>query len=181
MPFIVIVALLLGGLTRVTPSASPTGSNGSGQPLAPVTVSPPPSNAAAVRPCTRVIGSLPLQLAGLNARSAVSNPSSPFIVAWGQPAIVLRCGVDRPSGLTKTSSVFAVDGVNVLPRKTPGGTVFTVIDRPVYLDVTVPASYAQPPLGPIARVVARTLPQVCTAQQAGQPPVPAKQLCVNRR
>ena len=175
----VIVAFLLAGLTSgSTAGSSNTPSTG---PLGAVTVSPPPNDPAAQGPCTALIGALPLRLAGLDVRPAVSKPSSPFIVAWGQPAIVLRCGTARPRGFTTTSEVIAVNGVNLFPDKQGDATVFTVVDRPVYLDVTVPASYPQPPLGPLMTVVAKTLKQVCTANQAGQPNVPPRQLCVNRR
>jgi hypothetical protein len=178
VPFVIVVAFLLGGLTR---GASGSSGSPTGGPLPAVTVSAPPDDPAALRPCTRLVDSLPLRLAGLDVRPAVSNPSSPFIVAWGQPAIVLRCGVARPAGFRDTSSIIAVDGVNLLPQKTSDATLFTVVDRPVYVDVLVPSSYPQPPLGPIMTVVSRTLKQVCSANQAGQPNVPAKQLCVNRR
>ena len=36
-----------------------------------------------------------------------------------------------------------------------------VVDRPSYVEVTVPTSYAQPPLSPIADAIAKALPAVC--------------------
>jgi hypothetical protein len=141
-----------------------------------VTVIPPPSHASADTPCSKVIGPLPLRLDGLSVRDTATNPASPFVVAWGNPAIVLRCGVNRPKALTRTAQLILVNRVNFVAVHTSTQTVWTVVDRVVYIDVTVPSSYSQPPLGPIADVIAKNLPAVC-----GNSADPGAHYCADRK
>lgn len=141
---------------------------------------PQNSSAATVSTCARVVSALPLRLAGLNLRRTESNPPSASIVAWGDPPIVLRCGVARPANLNPSLSaeLFYANGVLVLPTKTASATVFTVIDRAVYLDISVPRSYAQPPLGPLASAISKVLKPVCVQ---GDPRTPRARLCTRRK
>lgn len=141
---------------------------------------PSDSSAATVSACARVISALPLQLTGLALRRTESRPPSASIVAWGDPPVVLRCGVARPATLDPSLSaeLFYANGVLVLPRKTSSTTVFTVIDRAVYLDVSVPRSYAQPPLGPLMSAISRVLKPVCVQ---GNAHTPRAQLCTRRK
>jgi hypothetical protein len=175
----VIVGLLLAGPGPESPGTSPSPS--SGAVLPPVTVgAPEDTSAATVTTCAKVISALPLQLAGADVRRTASNPPSSSIVAWGDPAIVLRCGVARPANLNPslTAELFEVNGVLVLPAKTSSATVFTVLDRSVYIDVSVPSSYAQPPLGPIAAAIKKVLPKPVCVQD---PTAPRPQLCTRRK
>jgi hypothetical protein len=179
VPLVVIVALLLADQGSKSPGGSPSAS--SGAVLPPVTVSAPAdSSAATVSTCAKVISALPLRLDGKNLRRTASNPPSSSIVAWGDPAIVLRCGVSRPPSLNPslTAELFQVNGVLVLPAKTSSSTVFTVLDRSVYIDVTVPSSYAQPPLGPIAVAIKSVLPEPVCVQD---PSAPRSALCTRRK
>lgn len=64
------------------------------------------------------------------------------MVAWGEPAIVLRCGVPKPAALTATSRCDEVDGVGWFAEQVPGGYRFTTIGRSVYVEVSVPSDYA---------------------------------------
>jgi hypothetical protein len=178
LPLVVVAALLLGK-GQSNPSAPPS----SGAALPPVSVpAPPSSDDRTVSTCAEVISALPLVIAGANVRRTVSDPSSPSIVAWGDPPIVLRCGVARPAALKANSGDFlvSVNGVVFLPDRQSDRTVFTVVDRAVYLDVSVPSSYAQPPLGPLASAIAKVLKPVCQAQSLNGPPVPTKDLCTRR-
>lgn len=181
LPVVVILGLLLGHAAEHREPADPPSS---GQILPPLTPSAPPSNAAADGPCTTVLTTLPVQLGTLVPRIVHSDPDSPFVLAWGDPAVVLRCGVARPSALRPASSDLdiGVDGVFWLPVQHEGVTVWTTVDREVYIEVTVPKSYAQPPLGPLAEAIAKALPAVCVPQGAPGQPVPdPKTLCTNRR
>ena len=178
VPLVVIVALLLGGSGSGDGSQSP----GSSSAVLPAVSVPAPSatDDRTVSTCARVISALPLRLAGQDLRRTESTPASASIVAWGDPAIVLRCGVGRPAGLRPGSSRFVVgvNGVQFLPDKQADGTRFTVVDRAVYLDVTVPSSYPQPPLGPIADAITTVLPEpVCVVDPAR----PLDQQCTRRR
>lgn len=179
VPLVVIIGLLLAGPGSQSPDKSPSPS--SGAVLPPVTVSPPSdTSAATVTTCAKVISALPLQLDGKDLRRTSSNPPSASIVAWGDPAIVLRCGVSRPPNLNPSlaAELFQVNGVLVLPHKTSSATVFTVLDRSVYVDVTVPSSYPQPPLGPITTAIKKVLPKPVCVQD---PSAPRSQLCTRRK
>jgi len=182
VPLVVIIGLVLGesgsGSGRQSSAAS------SPAVLPAVTVTPPPSSPATEGPCTQVLEHLPQRLNGLAPRIVRSNPGSPFVVGWGNPVIVLRCGVARPARLVvgNADQDLAADGVLFLPDRGSSSTVFTVVDRAAYIDVTVPPSYAQPPLGPIADAIAAALPAVCQAQPLpGQKPVPDADLCTHRK
>jgi uncharacterized protein DUF3515 len=180
LPLIVIAALFLDRSAGDGDSSAPPSS---GAALPPVSVSAPPmTDDKTVSTCAKVISALPLVVAGADLRRTVSDPASPSIVAWGDPPVVLRCGVARPAALKADSGDFLVDvsGVVFLPDKQSDGTVFTVVDRAVYLDVSVPSSYAQPPLGPIAVSIAKVLKPVCQAQSLSGPPVPTNDLCTRR-
>jgi uncharacterized protein DUF3515 len=178
----VVLALVLAHPGRHDKNRSrPTGT-GTQRALAPIRVPAPPANPAADTPCTKLLAALPITLADLPGRPAQS--SSTYVAAWGDPAVVLRCGVPRPGALRQGSADLdiAINGVLWLPARHKDATVWTTVDRPAYIEVTVPKSYAQPPLGPISDAITKTLPAVCVAQAApGQAAPDPKRLCTNRK
>lgn len=179
VPFVVILALALGNATK-----HPTGAHDSGTPapsvLAPITVAAPPADPATAGPCTTLLTALPVQLGELRPRIVHPQPDSPFVVAWGDPPVVLRCGVARPSTLAAGSSdfVLGVNGVNFFQSKHGKARVFTAIDRAAYIEVQVADSYAQPPLGPLADAIAKALPPICVVDPKVSDP---SKLCTYRK
>jgi hypothetical protein len=174
VPLVLVVALWLGHAQQKKSGTSSTSSNSV---LTPITVAAPPPNPAADAPCTTLLGALPLTLNGSAARPARSTWT--YVVAWGNPAIVLRCGMPRPAALTPGSSAqtIGVDGVFWLPVVQKKQTLWTAIDRAAYIEVSVPKSYAQPPLAPIADAISKTLPAVCVVDPAVTDP---NRLCTHR-
>ena len=61
------------------------------------------------RACRRLVDDLPDTLAGEDAREI--SPADALAAAWGDPAIVLTCGVEQPSDFTDTSTCVQADGV----------------------------------------------------------------------
>jgi len=61
--------------------------------------------------------------------------------AWGDPAIILRCGVEKPDALKATSRCYDVSGVGWLAETTADGYLFTTIGRAFHMSVEVPKSY----------------------------------------
>ena len=61
---------------------------------------------------------------------------------WGDPHIVLRCGVDKPAGLQPTSPCDVVNDVGWFSEQIDDGWRFTTIGRAGNIEVTVPTSYA---------------------------------------
>jgi hypothetical protein len=60
--------------------------------------------------------------------------------AWGDPAVVLQCGVPKPPGLRPTSELVEVDGVSWFLDESRRGYVFTTVDWLVHVSVSVPKS-----------------------------------------
>jgi len=127
-----------------------------GAPDVPVRV--PDSPAAG---CARLHDALPKTLGGLDR--AGTTPPSIRTAAWGDPPVVLRCGVGRPAGLTATSQVIEVDGVEWFLTEPAPPYVFTTVGRGTYLRVrvprSVPRSEATAPLVDLAHAVRTALPK----------------------
>lgn len=180
LPLIVIAALLIDRAAGGDPS--PSSSPGV---LAPLTVSAPPvTDDKTVATCATVISALPLRLAGQDVRRTVSTPASPSVVAWGDPAIVLRCGVDRPAELAPGSSTVFVTGGTDHPyydvQSSDGANVWTTVDLAVYLEITVPARYGSGPVTVLSKAIAPVLPAVCEAGQNPTGGTDQAKLCTRR-
>ena len=84
---------------------------------------------------------------------------SPFAYAWAEPPVVLVCGVDRPAGFTVGVSAIQINGVQwYVDTSDPDTTVWTTVDRPVYVQVTLPASVDSAPVTALSTPIAQALP-----------------------
>jgi hypothetical protein len=84
---------------------------------------------------------------------------SAFAYAWGEPPIVLVCGVDRPPGFTVGVSAIQINGVQwYVDTDDPDTTVWTTVDRPVYVEVRLPASVDSAPVTALTTQIAAALP-----------------------
>jgi hypothetical protein len=91
--------------------------------------------------CARLVDRLPTHLDG--HRSRVVEPPSPLTHAWGQPPVVLRCGVPVPAGYSQTSvQTTAVDGVLWFEQIGAGTVRWTAVRRQANVELVVPTSYA---------------------------------------
>ncbi|MDR1999854.1 MAG: DUF3515 domain-containing protein [Frankiaceae bacterium] len=174
LPVVVILALALA--PRNTGSGT-------------VAIQRPPSEPA----CAALMSSLPDALVGLARREV--RPSDDQVRAWGDPALVLRCGVSRPAALVPASdaTVFYIkdkavgDGVLWLPDANheagAGPTAFTAVDRDVYVEVLIPSGQNVVPLPQISDLISAAFPDpVCLGQTTGVGPViPDDQLCSHRQ
>jgi Protein of unknown function (DUF3515) len=89
--------------------------------------------------CPGLMADLPLELAGEPSRRVDSD--TPYAYAWGDPPTVLVCGVDRPEGFTVSSGLIQINGVQwFVDTSDPEVTVWTAVDRPVHVQVQVPAA-----------------------------------------
>ncbi len=128
----------------------------------PLTLSAVEAPGAGTPGCATLTAALPDQLAGLPRRiiSQGDDPSMAAVVAWGEPAVVLRCGVPTPAELTCTAALQEVDGVAWLPLSTGGDTTYFLVDRSVRVAVTVPAAVTSTgPWQEASAIVAATLPE----------------------
>jgi hypothetical protein len=171
----VLLAFLLTAHNN-SPSGGPASPQSSG-PLPAVTVAAPPSpSTATTNACVKVFAKLPVQLGNLVPRRTDTNSS--FVAAWGNPAVVLRCGVPKPAafGDPRAAGLQDVDSVIWQPDLQKDRTVFTAVDRAVYIEVTVPADVEQPL--PLLTAAVTALPQLCTAtDSAGNTTNPKLPVC----
>ena len=77
-----------------------------------------------------------------------TTPRTSRTAAWGDPPVVMRCGVERPKGLTITAQLNTVNGIDWLVETRDGGHVFTSVGRAAYVEVVVPAEH-DPQVGPL--------------------------------
>ncbi|MDT8915626.1 DUF3515 domain-containing protein [Amycolatopsis sp. PS_44_ISF1] len=150
---VAVFALVRG---KATSDAAPPDANG---PLALVAV---PAPHADEQPCTTLVSALPASLTSNGeqlARRALAAPSPKATVAWGGgDAVVLRCGLDRPPELTQTAQLRVVNGVQWLQLSEDGSATWYVVDRDVYLALTIPDTAGTGPLQAISDTVAAKLP-----------------------
>jgi hypothetical protein len=158
------MALAIGAITDNGDSSA----NPSAGPL-PVLSPPAPANAAAqAAPCALVLAQLPVQLGTLQGRVVHPHPESPYVAAWGDPAVVLSCGVERPKDLVPGSdAVFQSGGVDTGPfydvTSDGDANIWTTVDRGPYISITVPAKYqGADVLTPLSTAIATALPAVCS-------------------
>jgi uncharacterized protein DUF3515 len=88
--------------------------------------------------CTRLGGALPSSLLGHGRRA--TDPASPALAAWGDPAIVLRCGVAPPGPTTEQCT--SVNGVDWVAQRLDQGYAFTTYGRVPAVQVLVPSHYS---------------------------------------
>ncbi|WP_456566807.1 DUF3515 domain-containing protein [Blastococcus sp. SYSU D00695] len=126
--------------------------------LPPLDVDVPPVTAAADAACPAFMTDLPIELAGQRARPVRSD--TPYAYAWGDPPIVLRCGVDRPAGFVRGGpQLFEINGVSwFVDDSDPDRYVWTVVDRSVYVELSVPASVDSEAAVALGPLVTATLP-----------------------
>ncbi|MDQ2756039.1 MAG: DUF3515 domain-containing protein, partial [Actinomycetota bacterium] len=99
----------------------------------------------------------PATVSGLTP--VTTSPSSPAVRAWGDPAVVARCGVPEPGPSTDCLSV---DDVGWVVTVLSDGARFVTFGRSPALEVLVPSVHAAPgnegSLLPVFSAAARALP-----------------------
>lgn len=105
-----------------------------------VTVEPHDMQPGSADVCAALLGDLP-EVVGDAVRRDVE-PDTGHAAAWGQPAIVLRCGVPLPAAYRPDTQLLDADGVGWFPEPGDGGTFFTATGREVMVEVAVPDDYA---------------------------------------
>jgi Protein of unknown function (DUF3515) len=75
----------------------------------PVEIDAPSMSAADAAACRKLVDDLPDRVAGEKARDLSGDTQ--LGAAWGDPAIVLTCGVPQPSDFTDTSTCIETAGV----------------------------------------------------------------------
>jgi len=87
--------------------------------------------------CEPILAAAPIDILGELQRE--TTPADAAALAWGDPPIVLACGVrfDVPPD----AQILEVDGVAWVAQSDDAGTVFTTFEADPVIQVRVPAAY----------------------------------------
>jgi hypothetical protein len=128
-----------------------------------VGASRPPEDEQAA--CRALLDALPRRVADQPAREV--QPKGGWGAAWGDPPIVLTCGVPAPHGFGRASSCTTVNGVDwYIPEDelkaggAPSDLTMTTVNRAAGVQVRMPADYWPP---------ATTLADLSSAVRAALP------------
>jgi hypothetical protein len=137
---LVLVNLADGGSSTDGPVADVSGTTASPRgDLPPVVVDTPDVTPAADLACPALMQQLPVELAGETSRMVSSD--TPHAYAWGDPPVVLVCGVAPPSGYVQGTQGIVINGVEWFVDTTdPDTVVWTTVDRTVPVQMQVPAT-----------------------------------------
>lgn len=114
---------------------------------APVSVQAPSTTSQ----CEEILSTTPIRLLGELQRE--TRPRDAAAIAWGDPPIVLVCGIDH--SVPPDAQVITVEGVDWVAEQSDAGTIFTTLGLEPALQVRVPAQYR-----PEVDAVAELAPQL---------------------
>ncbi|MFF0018224.1 DUF3515 domain-containing protein [Streptomyces sp. NPDC005374] len=122
----------------------------------------PSPEAGVAKFCRELDRVLPSKADGRSRRDP--EPASALTAGWGDPAIILRCGVVRPSKMDDPEADgVEVDGVGWLLEKQDGGSFrFTTTLRKAYVEVTIPKGRTgdgMAPLVDLAPAIKKAIPE----------------------
>ncbi|GKU37156.1 membrane protein [Mycobacterium montefiorense] len=137
------------------------------QPVALPSVPAPQADSSA---CHALSAALPQRL-GDYQRAALAQPAPQGATAWragtGSEPVVLRCGLDRPTGFVVGSAIQIVDRVQwfeVAAEQQSAGdagrSTWYTVDRPVYLALTLPSGSGPTPIQQLSEVIDRIITAV---------------------
>lgn len=129
----------------------------------PVAIATVPAPHADSPECRALTAALPQHL-GDYARAPVKEPAPAGTAAWqaedGGEALILRCGLDRPLDFVVGAPLQMVDTVQwfkVTDQADEGRSTWFVVDRPVYVALTLPAGSGPTPIQVISTTLMDTL------------------------
>ncbi|MBC9723539.1 DUF3515 domain-containing protein [Streptomyces sp. TRM68367] len=112
----------------------------------------PSPGAKVTKLCQNLDKVLPARVDGQDRRDP--EPASALTAGWGNPAIILRCGVVRPAAMNDPEA----DGVDVngvgwlLQKQGDGSFRFTTTLRKAYVEVTIPKGRTEDGMAPLVDV-----------------------------
>lgn len=160
LPVVVIIAVVVGGViwSRQQPASA----------TEPLAVAAVPAPGAAGKYCSTLKTALPATLDGRPQRSLVGDGTG--TAAWGDPAVVLRCGLPTPVELTCSAALTVISsgnsgvaGVQWLQLSEGGQSTYIAADRPVRVAVTLPDKAGTAAIQDLSSVIAGVLPSTVGA------------------
>ena len=125
----------LGGLA----GAPQAGASGDPQATTPVSVPAPSLDATTADACRALLAALPASVRDRRQRPVTGGAEQN--AAYGDPPIVLSCGVTKPS-VPQVADLIGISGVCWWPEERSDRDVYTTVDRQVPVRVTVPKVYS---------------------------------------
>jgi hypothetical protein len=122
----------------------------------------PSPDAEVTKLCRNLDKVLPAKVDGLSRKDP--EPASPLTAGWGSPAIILRCGVERPAEMNDPEADgVEADGVGWLLQKQDDGSFrFTTTLRKAYVEVALPKERTEDGLAPLvdlAPAIRKAIPE----------------------
>ena len=104
------------------------------------------SNPAQSAACATYVAALPGSLLDVGRRPVTGTHSvvTSMAAAWGDPAIVLRCGVGADYATGFDADQIKVNGTSWRHRALSNGDEFVSTDAAIRIAIAVPRSYASP-------------------------------------
>jgi len=125
------------------------------------------------RSCSVLMSALPDDLSGLARRQLTG--AQPGVAAWGDPPLVLRCGLSDPAELTCSARLMQFTdasggSVSWLQLSDPSAVTYIAVDRPVRIAVTVPPGSGMGPIQQLSELIAADLPSRPVCDNGGVVP-----------
>ena len=99
----------------------------------------PPADPATASACAALLAALPPEIdPGVERREVTGAPDR--VAAWGDPAVVLRCGVPAPGPLVQ---LLEVNRVQWSVTSSEAGSEWTTVGRAPTVSVMIPKDYEQ--------------------------------------
>ena len=102
-----------------------------------VSVDAYPTTPKTSKDCDALYADLPNKVDGEKRRDVKDT----IAAAWGDPAIILRCAVEKPDKLDLVSRCDNVDDVDWFTESTADGNLFTTVGRQYFISIEVPKDY----------------------------------------
>ncbi|MFD5542709.1 DUF3515 domain-containing protein [Streptomyces sp. NPDC127079] len=131
-------------------------------------VTVPSPHSAITKLCRNLDKALPRTVDGLGRRDPT--PASALTAGWGNPVVILRCGVSRPpkmidpdvaNGKDPDAVAGGVNGVDwLMEKQDDGSNRFTTANRETYVEIRVPGDQdSSTVLVDLAAAIKKTIPE----------------------
>jgi hypothetical protein len=154
---LVVAVIAVGGALAVAARHHP-----GRRPAPPMPLATVPAPHADSGPCRAVLAALPVDL-GDYQRAELAEPAPQGAAAWTAgdgAAVVLRCGLDRPADFVVGSPLQVVDHVQWFEVREGDRATWYVVDRSVYLALTLPPGSGPTPIQELSDLIAEKLQAV---------------------
>jgi hypothetical protein len=168
---VAVAGIVLGSAASGPVASAPSRPAETG-PVLLVPVAAPQAGSARCAALSRV---LPATLANGNSplrRRPLADPAPLAAAAWGGTTgdpVVLRCGIERPPELTRTSELLGVSGVQWFRVAGDASATWYAVDRATTIALTLPDGLNTGPIQDVSTAISTAIPAVqCSEVFRGQ-------------